>query len=60
MFLSRALIFSFKKFSFIPKYLNVTVAMKSNVQKSGVGYPLNYFLEHEAKIFQQDDKLINP
>jgi len=57
MFLSRALIFSFKKFSFIPKYLNVTVAMKSNVQKSGVGYPLNYFLEHEAKIFQQDDKL---
>lgn len=39
------------------RYSNATVEIKSNIKKSVVGYPLNYFLEHEAKNFAQEKDL---
>ena len=47
------LIFLFKRL----KQSHVSVAVNSGIQKTNVGYPLNYFLEYEAKIFQDEDSL---
>ena len=57
MFLSKTVFFSFKRLTLFHNFLNTTIVAKSNIQKSSVGYPLNYFLEHEAKVFENDEKI---
>lgn len=57
MFLSKPLFFSVKRLTLFQNFLNVTVVSQSNLKKSSVGYPLNYFLEQEAKFFEKDEKI---
>lgn len=57
MFLAKLVCSSFKGLTHSRLSPLVSVAVRSSVQKSSVGYPLNYFLEYEAKGFQADDRL---
>ena len=53
MFLSKTRFFLFKRLTLFHNFLNATVVAKSNIKS----YPLNYFLEHEAKVFENDEKI---